>query len=561
MGLVATRVNRSAEGGDSLATVAELSQTPTPLQPERALVTPIWLAALVVLVVNDHLLKGSGLLPGVLTGKLSDFAGLIVAPVLLATLIRARSRSALLACHVAVGLVFAGIQLSIPFADLWSAAMGLLGHPWTITSDPTDLIALPMLVVSWRTLVPELGKDSAWSGSGLRQLAVGMASLVGLWATVATSDDGGGDWGGDWGETEGGFEDVVGVRAINNANEFEIAIYVRPLRDLVDLDCDAVREDPAAMLPEHAFGDATHWVLPARTNLPISGSTACGAAWVAGEGIPPQLLFWPSALDETFPGQYFELSELPSTATAVVFDGQGPATWVGGESFRFTPPTSQPELPAACESSSDRIEIDLDLTLHKSVEIVALNYGPDGCFELELLDLFNPPTTVLRYLCVPEPALPFTVGERIRFDVDLAHSTTTPLVTISLLDPDTLDIARDDQGRPVRESMLIRGESALANLEILLGHDLQASPRVTCPWQFEDDCATTERAFDIRLGETAQVLAAGDPMVSFADGPDYQRGLMLVHGRSSAVFDDSCGLAGGLGLDLDVVLTAGVPSP
>ena len=40
------------------------------------------MAALVALVVNDHLLKQSAL-PGVLTGKLSDVAGLILLPLLL----------------------------------------------------------------------------------------------------------------------------------------------------------------------------------------------------------------------------------------------------------------------------------------------------------------------------------------------------------------------------------------------------------------------------------------------------------------------------------------------
>ena len=42
---------------------------------ERALLHPLWVAALVLLVVNDHLLKGAGLVPGVVTGKLSDTQG------------------------------------------------------------------------------------------------------------------------------------------------------------------------------------------------------------------------------------------------------------------------------------------------------------------------------------------------------------------------------------------------------------------------------------------------------------------------------------------------------
>jgi hypothetical protein len=61
-----------------------LSFTRPELHPARALLTPTWLLALVVLALNDHLLKGAGLLPGAVTGKLSDLAGMLVAPVLLA---------------------------------------------------------------------------------------------------------------------------------------------------------------------------------------------------------------------------------------------------------------------------------------------------------------------------------------------------------------------------------------------------------------------------------------------------------------------------------------------
>lgn len=49
---------------------------------------PVALAAVAVLAANDHLLKGSGLLPGALTGKLSDVAGLFFFPLLLSAAIR-----------------------------------------------------------------------------------------------------------------------------------------------------------------------------------------------------------------------------------------------------------------------------------------------------------------------------------------------------------------------------------------------------------------------------------------------------------------------------------------
>ena len=120
-----------------------LFSTRPELRPTRALLTPAWLGALAVLGLNDHLFKGSGALPGALTGKLSDVAGMIVAPALLAALLGVRSRRGLFLCTAAVGLVFSLINLSPACADAWSWLMGLVGFPWAITVDPTDLLALP----------------------------------------------------------------------------------------------------------------------------------------------------------------------------------------------------------------------------------------------------------------------------------------------------------------------------------------------------------------------------------------------------------------------------------
>ena len=53
---------------------------------------PVTVAALVVLLVNDHLLKYA--YPGWVTGKLSDVAGLVLAPALLASLVTLLARRA-----------------------------------------------------------------------------------------------------------------------------------------------------------------------------------------------------------------------------------------------------------------------------------------------------------------------------------------------------------------------------------------------------------------------------------------------------------------------------------
>lgn len=155
------------------------------LAPSRALLHPLWWGSLGLLALNDHVLKQVGMLPELVTGKLSDVVGLIVAPALFATVIRARRERALLRCHLAVGAVFAGIQLSTSFAALWSSLMGIVGFPWTIVCDPTDLLALPFLWVSWRFLTPVMKPTRpGWT----RQAAETLLVAVGMLACVATSD-------------------------------------------------------------------------------------------------------------------------------------------------------------------------------------------------------------------------------------------------------------------------------------------------------------------------------------------------------------------------------------
>lgn len=143
------------------------------VHPWGALLSPVWLAAMVVLAVNDHVLKHSGL-AGVVTGKLSDVAGMIVAPTLLACVLVVRSRGGLLACHAAVGLVFALLKISPVVAGWW---------PWRVVVDATDLLALPVLAGSWVWLRPAMRERSARARRGLATAA----GSVGLLVCAATS--------------------------------------------------------------------------------------------------------------------------------------------------------------------------------------------------------------------------------------------------------------------------------------------------------------------------------------------------------------------------------------
>lgn len=135
------------------------------------LLNPIVLGAILTLLVNDQLLKRAW--PGLVTGKLSDVAGLIFAPILLlaaAELIASTlgrwlgpSRTWLSVAAALVGLGFAAVKL-IPEAEAaWELGLGIVQWPATAlgdvmagrsvlpvrpvvsVADATDLVALPAI--------------------------------------------------------------------------------------------------------------------------------------------------------------------------------------------------------------------------------------------------------------------------------------------------------------------------------------------------------------------------------------------------------------------------------
>lgn len=128
---------------------------------------PVAVVAIALLVLNDHVLKAA--VPGVLTGKLSDVAGMVFFPLLLQALVELAdrrepftpSRAVLVACAGATGLFFAATNLWEPAGDAWRWGLGLLQWPyhWAVsggtaawvpvrhTLDPTDALVAPVVAV------------------------------------------------------------------------------------------------------------------------------------------------------------------------------------------------------------------------------------------------------------------------------------------------------------------------------------------------------------------------------------------------------------------------------
>jgi hypothetical protein len=127
---------------------------------------PVAIAAMLVLVVNDWVLKPRAVpasWQSALTGKLSDLAGLAAAPVVLTAFVglvlyALRALGArvdpyltygrLVLAIAATGITFSAIKLSPTAAGWFTDLLGLV-RPASVALDRSDLFCLPMLAVAW----------------------------------------------------------------------------------------------------------------------------------------------------------------------------------------------------------------------------------------------------------------------------------------------------------------------------------------------------------------------------------------------------------------------------
>ncbi|MCP4967963.1 MAG: hypothetical protein GY926_22350 [bacterium] len=152
----------------------------------RSVSHPVVVVAIAVLLLNDHYLKAE--YPGWLTGKVSDFCGLVFFPLLLGVLIASvtRSRYSQAIASFATAAWFTAMKTSSVVAGITeSGAEAVLGLPVRIIVDPSDLIALPMVGVGWK-IWRRAGSSAAAEGRRFRKAAV--VALAAL-ASMATSID------------------------------------------------------------------------------------------------------------------------------------------------------------------------------------------------------------------------------------------------------------------------------------------------------------------------------------------------------------------------------------
>ncbi|RYZ89479.1 MAG: hypothetical protein EOP04_06720 [Proteobacteria bacterium] len=105
---------------------------------------PMVLAALVLLLLNDHVFKQSSY-AGFLTGKISDFAGLFFFPFFVADVLQLKRNEGFGLICVMTGLGFMALKLSTEFRDAYVFFHQSLGVHSKVVLDASDLWALLVL--------------------------------------------------------------------------------------------------------------------------------------------------------------------------------------------------------------------------------------------------------------------------------------------------------------------------------------------------------------------------------------------------------------------------------
>jgi hypothetical protein len=504
------------------------------IRPARVLLHPLWLGALVVLAANDQWLKFADLLPPVVTGKLSDVAGLLVAPAILATCLDLRSKRSWWLAHLAIAIVFASLQLSTFAADRWSSLMGAFGFPWQITSDPTDLIALPMLLVSARVLWPAMRVPSPKLA---RRSAEAGAAAVGLLCCVATSREPPG---------AGWLPDIEADVWLHNGTGEEQVIRVRPLRASVQLDCYVVAQDPARLLDAALFDDVQSWTLPDDANLSVLdhelGEADCYAARIDADAFEPVLLFWSDGRPAITMVPGAGVSDLDGMIDLRLDDdGHGEYEPNGEVLFRAS---ESSEPTGECAAQDDAFRVDWgDEVPFGQFRVQALVPGVDGCTAIDLAGIADE-TTKRMYLCTPAISLPFAVGDAI--DVRRSYGVQSDAVVIEKLGDDLAP------AMPAAALWVSRG----ADVPALAGLQVSVVPSYECAYAV-DECGTVGRAVGLTVGgdgyEPAQIKVGEAPItLAGADGSSWA--IALAHGQERAVIDSECAAGpAGLGYDIEIV--------
>jgi hypothetical protein len=235
------------------------------------------------LLLNDHVFKRfveAGTLSAMVTGKLSDVAGLVVAPTLLAAIAQRVIASPWVprVAFICVVAFFCALKLSVSTAAAWSMLWGSIGVAQRTLADPSDLIALPVAYFAYRRMVARTEAHVDWNaqlpfGSSVIHRAAVVLGGIGCLATSF-----------DW-------DQAPISPAVRNATVTTIGVGIQYYARA--LECDEPLEDTAWSVTHVEELEPGEWVTLAASET--DGGTEdlpCGAAAIGAAGMRPIVVRW-----------------------------------------------------------------------------------------------------------------------------------------------------------------------------------------------------------------------------------------------------------------------------
>lgn len=384
---------------------------PKSLQSNRALAHPLWWVALAVLLANDHLFKGSGVLPQPVIGKVSDIAGLFLVGPLLAAVLRVQTKRGWALAHVVPGAIFAAINLSPTLAGGFESLMAITPFPWSIYVDPTDLVALPMLALSHLVFFK-------WcqTPQSARRMTQTLGLALGGIACAATSPP----------PEEvplifpGEFDDIEARLPLGNDTNRQIIVRVRSLRPKVTVNCTAAI-DVGPALARDLFGPARAWIVePGRVIDMEEGHPVqdCGIYLIDAPELSPRIIMQPVGGQGRFSGQ---AADLYGTQAVVISESESGLKMESALSLhRVAQQLDEPSTECAVPDLGTGLEWD-EVPIG-TFTLTGRTVSPDGCHAFNLQGRQN---SFRWYVCTGiEVQLPFSDGDELTIESSYPRGDT-----------------------------------------------------------------------------------------------------------------------------------------
>lgn len=382
----------SVDGAD------ERASRPCSTDPRTTLHHPAFWGALALLLVNDHVLKGAGLLPGDVTGKLSDVAGLVVAPWLAVAVLerlKMRSRRARAFAFAAVALPFAMTKASPLFAAWADATITAAGLAWRTWSHPTDLLALAVLPLTWQLSTPRQRRHARSIERGLERAGV----LFGAAACLATS-------------RPPGPQMVTASAWLLNRSGVSLTLRVRPAE--AELDCAALARSGALAAPRDAFGEGVTLLVPANAIVGLEHAP-CQVVLIEAAGLDDMVVVWSSLATRMLPATLAPGDDGDTVGRVTLERRDGVIVGVAGTDVQVGARSESPS-PSLCATAvgetAEWAPRERSVGEHR---LTAIDEGADGCLALRLLREDTAEVRTL-FLCVPPTSLPFVAGTRVAIE-------------------------------------------------------------------------------------------------------------------------------------------------